>query len=340
MPTTTNETDAFSAEHLKTCKGYDAKFIDGISVITLDVLSEKQRKNLPTVEGDAKGVLKYSKFSVSYNTKRKLPFISAANIDGNLKVQLERKGNFQTDPRLDSKIQLDDKFYDLIKGGETEFDIGHMTSNNEMCWSDNARTFAYETFHFPNSVPQAPKLNRGLWSSLESYVLDEVKAKKRNQKISVFTGPILDTNDPLYVKDETFQVALMFWKVVVFKKKDGIYATAFVMSHEKRLREMNLVKDKKKKVIRDVTAPDEEEAFLDFPYKKVFQVNLELVEKLTGFKFLWKKVKRVVVPDDKLQLKTIAATATTDEAKAISRDARKRGAKVIKRNVAKINMVL
>lgn len=150
----------------------------------------------------------------------------------------------------------------------------------------------------------------------------------------------MDSTDPLYVKDETFQVPLMFWKVVVFKKKDGIYATAFVMSHEKRLREMNLVKDKKKKVIRDVTALDDEEAFLDFPYKKVFQVNLELVEKLTGYKFLWKKVKRVAVPNDKLQLKTIANTTSSDDAKAISRDARRRGVKVIKRNAPKINMVL
>ncbi len=340
MPNATNQADVSTLEHLQTCKGYDAKFIDGVASIRLDVLSDAHRKNLPTVKGDAKGVLKYSRFSVLYNKKRKVPFISAANIDGQLKIALERKGSFGIDPRMDSKIQLDDNFYDLIKGGETEFDIGHMTSNNEMCWSDDARTYAFETFHFPNSVPQAPKLNRGLWSSLESYILDEAKAKKRSQKICVFTGPVLATNDPLYVKDETFQVPLMFWKVVVFKKKDGIYATAFVMSHEKRLREMNLVKDKKKKVIRDVTAPDEEEAFLDFPYKKVFQVNLELVEQLTGLKFAWSKVKRVVVPDDKLQLKTIAATATTDEAKAISRDARRRGVKEPKRNAPKINMVL
>ncbi|MCX6200291.1 MAG: DNA/RNA non-specific endonuclease [Bacteroidetes bacterium] len=340
MPNTTIETDVFSIEHLKSCKGYDPKFIDGITAITLDVLNQKQQKNLPKVSGDMKGILKYSRFSVLYSKPRKLPFVSAANIDGNLKVQLERKGNFQTDPRIESSIQLDDKFYDLIKGGETEFDIGHMTSNNEMCWSDEARTFASETFHFPNSVPQAPKLNRGLWSSLESYILDEAKAKKRNQKICVFTGPVLDINDPLYVKNETFQVPLMFWKVVVFKKKDGIYTTAFVMSHEKRLREMNLVKDKKKKLIRDVTAPDDEEAFLDFPYKKVFQVNLELVEKLTGHKFKWSKVKRVAVPDDKLQLKTITATATSDEAKAVSRDARRRGVKAVKRTVAKMNMVL
>lgn len=340
MPTTNIQITVSSMEHLKTCKGYDAKFIDGVTAITLDVLPQKHRKYLPTVSGDAKGILKYSRFSVLYSKKRKVPFISAANIDGNLKVQLERKGSFDIDPRIDAALQLDDNFYDLIKGRETEFDIGHMTSNNEMCWGDEARTYAYETFHFPNSVPQAPKLNRGLWSSLESSILDEAKAKKRNQKICVFTGPVLTANDPFYVKDATFQVPLMFWKVVVFKKKDGIYATGFVMSHEKRLREMNLVKDKKKKVIRDVTVPDAEDVFLDFPYKKVFQVNLELVEKLTGYKFSWNKVKRVVVPNDKLQLKTIAATVTTDEAKAISRDARRRGVKVAKRNVAKINMVL
>ena len=340
MPTITT-TDVFAIEHLKTCKGYNAKFIDGITAIRLDILSVKDRKNLPNVNGDTKGVLKYSRFSVLYNQKRKVPFISAANIDGSLKVQIPRKGNFEIDPRIDKKIQLDNKFYDLIQGGETEFDIGHMTSNNEMCWSDEARRYAFETFHFPNSVPQASKLNRGLWSGLESYVLDEAKAKKRSQKISVFTGPVLNDSDPLYVMDETFQLPLLFWKIIVFKKKTGIFATGFVMSHEKRLREMNLVKDKPEGIAAPHGVTDEEETdFEDYPYKKVFQVNIELIEELTGFKFSWRKVKRVQVPNDRLQLKKIGETTSTDEARGIAQPAARRGVAKAKVKTAKLNMLL
>ena len=327
------EQEAFSIEHLKQCKGYNAKFIDDTTTVALDILSEKQKANLPPVDGDAKNILKYSAFSVLMNKKRRLPFVSAANIDGKEKVQIERKGNFATDPRIDEKFQLSNKFYDLIKGGETEFDIGHMTSNNEMCWSDNARLFAYETFHFTNAVPQAPKLNRGLWSGLESYVLDEAKSKKQLQRICVFTGPILKDYDPAYVKDETFLVPLMFWRIVVFKKKDGLHAVGFMMSHEERLREMKLLKQSVKKIPKD--AETEDTSFETFPYKKVFQVNIEMIEKLTGLKFKWSKVKRVAVPNDKLQLKKITATTSSDDAKINSKEAKKKPADKVK-----LNMVL
>src|SRR6478752_540063 len=107
-----------------------------------------------------------SNWSVLYHSTRRVPFVSAYNIDGNKKKEgIKRANKFRADPRIDPSIQLSQKgFYDLITG-KTEFEIGHMAANNEMAWGTNAQAQAYQTFHFPNSVPQAENLNTGIWKT-------------------------------------------------------------------------------------------------------------------------------------------------------------------------------
>lgn len=63
------------------------------------------------------------------------------------------------------------------------------------------------TRHFilPIAFHKLKKLNSGLWSKLESYVISE------NNRIAVFTGLMLKNTDPYYVKDTTFQVPLFFF---------------------------------------------------------------------------------------------------------------------------------
>jgi endonuclease G len=321
---------AFSVEHLKTCKGYDPKFIDGKTNIPTGILSLNQKKQLPSVSGAAKGLLNYSFFSVAYSSKRKLPFFSASNIDASKKNENTKRANgFSVDPRVKTKYQLDNGFYDLEKNF-TEFEIGHMASNDEMSWGatdDEAQLSAYESFHFPNSVPQAERLNSGLWRSLEQYIIKE-GGNTINKKISVFTGPVLAKRDPVYINDKTFQVPLLFWKVIVFKWKDQLWCTGFIMSHEKRLRDDLKILIYPKAPQKFNEKPD---LFKDYKYKQVFQVNLSLVEKHTGLKFKWQNVKRLKIPTDALQLKKISDTGSVDD---IEKNAGK------KKKVGKLNMVL
>ncbi|MFZ1453808.1 MAG: hypothetical protein WAT20_13965, partial [Ferruginibacter sp.] len=58
-----------------------------------------------------------------------------------------------------------------------------------------------------------------------------------------------------------------------------------------------------------------EPAFDDFPYKKVFQVNIDFLEKQTGLSFNWKGVKRIPVPNDKNQLMKISKIKDAGDAK-------------------------
>jgi DNA/RNA endonuclease G (NUC1) len=296
---------AFAKETLLACEGYVPTFIDKTSNINIEkIIPAASRHLLPEVEGNKKGILNYTNLSVLYNSERRVPFVSAYNIDGSAKKTVKRTG-FKPDPRIDLKIQLDQKgFYDLRKD-ITEFEIGHMAANNEMAWGKNAQFQSYQTFHFPNSAPQAENLNTGILKTLETYIIDEASNINNNKRISVFTGPLLRKNDPTYVKDPNFKIPLLFFKVIVFPTGNGLFSTGFMMSHEQRMLELGMFTsppaDHGMREIRTVSEPD----FTDFKYKKVFQVNIKYLEEQTGLNFSWKGVKSIEVPNDKNQVKKI-----------------------------------
>lgn len=343
MPADLIKEKAFSLDHLISCKGYDPSFISKTADIHYNILKPVHKKKLPEVKGNPNGILHYTRYSVMFHKGRKVPFFSVSNIDGALKKdqkkdKITRPSGFKPDPRVDEKFQLSDAFYDLVKN-VTEFEIGHMTSNDELCWGktvDDARLFSYETFHFTNSVPQAERLNSGLWRSLEQYILDEIKDTD-SQKVCVFTGPVISTRDPLYKNDESFKVPLLFWKVIVYQYKKKLRAAAFMMSHEKKLLQMGLLKTKP--VIKGVTkkaAAKNLPPFEDYHHKKIFQVNVSLIEKLTGFELSWDKVTRVEVPEAGNPLEEISKVASASDIK--SKGLKRKAA--TKQKKKKLNLVL
>jgi endonuclease G len=271
------------------------------------------------VEGNRKKILNYTNLSVLYHADRRVPFLSAYNIDGGKKMSgIKRASSFKPDPRIEEAIQLSQKgFYDLKKD-ITEFEIGHMAANNEMAWGDDAQLKAYQTFHFPNSVPQAERLNTGIWKALESYIVDEATTL-RNKKICVFTGPLLRDDDPAYVADPNFQIPLLFYKVIIFPTSRGLRSTAFMMSHERKMEEDNLfLLSRLEGPFRPLEAA-KKPFFKDFKYRKVFQVNIKYLEEHTGLNFTWKDVRHVKVPDDKQQVMKIRKVSDAGDAAAASK---------------------
>ena len=305
---------AFAKENLLQCSGYDSGFINNSSNINAEkTLSAKLKKLLPAVEGNNKGILNYTGMSVFFNTRRKLPFFSAYNIDGKEDANAAGRPKFRTDPRMKKEQQLDFPFYDLRKD-ITEFEIGHMASNNEMGRGENGQLKAYQTFHFTNSVPQAEKLNTGIWKGLETYIITEAATIKSNKRICVFTGPMLKDNDPKYVEDTSFRIPILFFKVIVFPTAKGIFSTAFMMSHEKKLVEDDLIE------APPSLLPEGEGLFDDFKFKKVFQVNVSFLENETGLKFTWPGVKKVKIPDGINEIKKIKSIKDAKEAEEAIKD--------------------
>ncbi|MBV4357256.1 DNA/RNA non-specific endonuclease [Pinibacter aurantiacus] len=301
---------AFAKATLLACKGYAPAFINNNANISLNsILSATYKKSLPKVEGNTDGFLNYTDLTVLYDADRKVPFFSAYNIDGGQRsIKVSRANKFRLDPRIDPSIQLNSAFYDL-RTDITEFEIGHMAANNEMAWGVDAQLKAYQTFHFPNSVPQAENLNTGIWKTLETYIIDESATIESGKKICVFTGPLLLKTDPGYIKQPDFKIPLFFFKVIVFMSSKGLYSTAFMMSHEQRMKDQHMFATIAE---RGLTATADT-TFKDFKYRKVFQVNVGYLEDISGMNFTWKGVKKVLLKNG-AQIQEIAQIKDASDA--------------------------
>lgn len=307
--------DPFDINVLRQCKGYDPLFIDSTTNISIDtILNLNHKSMLPEVDGNDKSLLNYSMLSIWYNKERKVPFVAAYNIDKSDKEARVVRKQFKSDPRIAETFQLGKAFFDLVKGKETEFEIGHMASHQEMSWGINSKVQSNQTFHFTNSVPQVEKLNSGLWSKLESYIVDEVP-EADNKRIAVFTGPMLHDNDPEYLHDKTFQIPLFFYKIVLFSHKGKLHATAFVMSQLKRITELKLIEPFVFTGIKAFRA--EPSPFSDYKHREIFQVNIDLIEDYTGLNFNWENINRIKISGGSHKLKKIAQTGGKDPLKSV-----------------------
>jgi endonuclease G len=81
--------------------------------------------------------------------------------------------------------------------------------------------------HVTNAVPQLQPFNAGIWLALEDYALEN--AREDDMRISVFTGPFLERNDPIRFD---VKVPVTFWKVIAFihDETGELCATGYTMS--------------------------------------------------------------------------------------------------------------
>ncbi|AOF86360.1 DNA/RNA non-specific endonuclease family protein [Hydrogenophaga sp. RAC07] len=203
--------------------------------------------------------LHYMHFSIVMSPTRRLPAITAVNIDGALKIKLKRKDTWGYDPRIKKDTQVGHaEFY-----GPEAFDKGHMVRREDPGWGDTEKEALLgedDTFVYTNAVPQMPQLNQRAWLSLEDYVLSN--AKTQGFKISVFTGPVYRSDDRTY---SGIQVPEDFFKVVVAIDVDSgeLLVSAYMLSQEGMM---------------------PEEGFRYGPFK-TYQVPLSKVENEAGLRF-------------------------------------------------------
>jgi endonuclease G len=260
--------------------GYQPGFLG--SPLPLPQLNEAQQDDLaPLLTGGT--MLDYHNFSLQLSASRRFPYYVAANIDGNKFVQASREGSWKTDPRIDKKYQWGSALYEADK---SDFDKGHMAKREDMQWGDTksqAADAAQATFFYTNAVPQHPSLNREVWKKLENYIL-HTETRKAGLKVSVFTGPVLDHFDPVFVTEvqgQKIKLPTLFWKVVVFPKSDGqLCRVGFLMGQEKLLRKHGIIREQER--IRELALGDESNLFLQFAEADTYQVNLSTIETLSG----------------------------------------------------------
>ena len=196
--------------------GYDPTFLGGAEIPlptpgrhlnTVATLKEEAKADgLPNWE------LRYRHFSVAFDGARQLPLFSAVNIDGErIDRDTASNGSWRRDPRIPSSIQnLREGYGHAHKGF---FSRGHMTRRLDPNWGEKDKVLQADadTFHITNAAPQQQGFNSPIWLRLEDYVIDNAGAQ--DLRISVFTGPVLREDDPLYYGR---RVPLDFWKIVLF----------------------------------------------------------------------------------------------------------------------------
>jgi len=286
---------------------YNPNFIPGYSIPLPGIIKTRQ-KEIATLKNQGGQFLNYQHHSVVMNKKRKFAFYSASNISGDDWKNIARKGTFKKDSSIDASWQTGNELYSAIKakdGQPNDFEQGHLTSFQEVTWGKSAaerQHAAADTFYFTNCVPQHERLNVGLWRSLEQYVLKS-QTITHGLAVSVITGPLLANNDPYFIKkidNQLLQIPCIFWKVVYYPSEKGLSAVGFMMSQTQLLQDAGTVTPVKSKV-RDMVAPAD--PFMDYKYDAVYQVRVELIQQLSGLRFMLDKVNlpyQVKTPTDLL----------------------------------------
>lgn len=243
------------AEDFEGREGYATDFLDGWS-IPLPKATGANARDMRRIGGTQDVELKYTHFSVIMSASRKMPMLTAVNIDASQSRRLPRSDKWSFDGRLPKDQQFGDALYD-----NNALDRGHMVRREDPVWGapGEASTANEDTFHFTNSCPQMAGVNQKTWLSLEDYILKNAKADQ--MRVTVFTGPFFNENDLSY-RDAKIPAA--FWKVVAIVTDDGRpSATAYKVSQAKELEELEFV-------------------FAGF---KTFQISVRQVMEKTGIDF-------------------------------------------------------
>lgn len=215
-------------------KGYDAEFLNGWQ-IPLPLATGAAKDDMRKLRQGGTGVeLRYMHFSVIMSSSRRMPILTAVNVDGSQSRKLPRIQTWSFDGRLNEEDQLGDALYD-----GNELDRGHMVRREDPVWGDaeEARLANEDTFHFTNSCPQMAQVNQQIWLGLENYMLTHARADK--MRVTVFTGPFLEKDDMKY---RDARVPKAFWKVIAIVTDDGRpSATAYRVSQEEQLSELEFV---------------------------------------------------------------------------------------------------
>jgi len=226
--------------------GYDPTFLG--PPVPLPVPAQTVR-NLPSTH-----------FTVLLDPARTLAAATAVNIDGAQLVDLERGDDWHLDARVPADEQAGPELY-----ARNDLDRGHLVRRRDPVWGDlvTARRANYDTFAYPNAAPQASAFNQGelLWVGLEDHVLEY--ARVYWHRVSVFTGPVLADDDPVY---RGVQIPRMFWKVAAWASGVSLHAAAFVLDQTP--------------FVSSLQVPADEVPALG-PFR-TFQVPVVDVEELTG----------------------------------------------------------
>ncbi len=230
-------------------RGYDENFLGRDFAADMPTIAQGHADDIaPLLHGNKK-VLHYHHYSAMVHAKRRMPVLTACNVDYRSASRDKRdrkafgKDEWIFDKRMDEKYQIPQGFYDRWK----KIDYGHLVRREDNCWGSSAQEIEFsnaDTFHMTNCTPQHEDFNRavfqyhGLWGEVENFIAKQASTDRTIARLSIFAGPIFNDAKDLHCRDEAglILVPLAFWKVVVAPTSAGVLrAYGFVLSQEQNL---------------------------------------------------------------------------------------------------------
>ncbi|MGM7665857.1 DNA/RNA non-specific endonuclease [Microbacterium sp. A93] len=231
--------------------------------------------------------LPYPRFSVLLDSERKLAAVTAVNIDGATLREVPRTGQWRLDPRVDNDAQAGPDVY-----ARNDLDRGHLVRRRDPGWgtANEAREATEATFFYPNAAPQAAGFNQSkkLWLGLEDHVL--AYAEATDQRLSVFTAPVLQDEDPAY---RGIRIPRLFWKIAAWQGPSGLEAAGFLLDQSELI---------------DIR--DEVRTIPPLAAFRTFQVSVAVIADITGIEF-GPLPDADVFPEQKVGARTWSALQTT-----------------------------
>jgi endonuclease G len=207
------EPTAFDGSLVKAATGFDERFL-GVDAAMPRISEARAAASIE---------LDYVHFTVVLNPERRFAAVTGVNIDGAHLVTLGRDDRWVFDERISADLQAGPDVY-----ANNDLDRGHLVRRNDPVWGspEVAARANTDTFRFTNAAPQASGFNqsRELWVGLEDHVLEHARAHEL--KLSVFTGPVFDDDDPPY---RGIRIPLKFWKIAAWSTGDALATTGFVV---------------------------------------------------------------------------------------------------------------
>ncbi len=271
-----------------TYNGYQANFLaDSGMDVCMPALSSYDVTKLARIDSDPDDyIIKYQNYSVIQHIERKFPLVTACNISGPLFIKIDRKevgDNWDKEDRIQKDYQWGQELYDAEM---SDFDRGHMTKREDVQWGhDKAQAMdaARSTYFFTNAVPQHARLNRGVWKSLEHYIL-KTETLKNQDKICLFTGPVLAQDDPTFVTlvdGQEVQLPVLFWKVVYFINRQSQLSRVAFLTNQRQILE-------KKGITKPVVhsrSTERSAKYMNYKNADIYQCKVDTIEELTDMKF-------------------------------------------------------
>jgi endonuclease G len=174
-------------------------------------------------------LLPYTHFEVLLDPERRLAVSTAVNIDGARLVELGRGDDWHLDDRIPASEQTGPEVY-----ARNDLDRGHLVRRRDPVWGDRDEAAAAnrDSFCYTNAAPQASGFNQSqeLWLGLETLVLEY--AQTWRTRLSVFTGPVLADDDPVY---RGTGIPRRFWKIAAWSPDGSTLATSAYLLDQSEL---------------------------------------------------------------------------------------------------------